>query len=84
MKANKEYRLNQNPKEKEFYDKFLAKFERSVQFEQIVLNCDTHGNPPRFLTHEERRLVVSTIQWLGSPVGQSFLMECGFYPVEQK
>jgi|AntRauTorcE11898_2_1112593.scaffolds.fasta_scaffold03051_6 hypothetical protein len=29
MKGNKQYRFEENPKEKEFHDKFIAKFTHS-------------------------------------------------------
>ncbi|BBI90466.1 hypothetical protein HYO65_gp074 [Tenacibaculum phage PTm1] len=34
--------------------------------------------PSKLLTNHEELIVVSTIQWLGSPVGKNFLRECGF------
>lgn len=36
------------------------------------------GTPEGYLSHKERHIVASTIQWLGTPVGRSFLKECGF------
>jgi hypothetical protein len=34
--------------------------------------------PADHLTDREKQIVLSTIQWLGSPVGQGFLNDCGF------
>ena len=62
MKGNKTYRHTNNPLEKKLHDSFIKE----------------HLKPNRYLTDDEKRVAISTIQWLGSPVGQSFLMENGF------
>lgn len=81
MKGFKTHRHEQNPKEKEFHDKFLIEHDRKG-YEDMNLIVFGHGSrslrPNDNLTDRERKIVLSTIQWLGSPVGQSFLNECGF------
>jgi hypothetical protein len=37
-------------------------------------------SPKDYLSDREKDIVLSTIQWLGSPVGQRFLDRCGFEP----
>ena len=34
--------------------------------------------PDDYLSDREKNIVLSTIQWLGSPVGQGFLRDCDF------
>lgn len=33
----------------------------------------THGDRPDYLTKREEMIIMSVIQWLGTPVGQGFL-----------
>lgn len=84
MRTNKEYRFKDNPKEKEFHDKFIEMFNSSsmanVTLSAIVFGWenDRQQYPKRFLDENEKEVVINIIQWLGSPVGQGFLNECGF------
>lgn len=79
MKGNKTYRHEQNPKEKELHDKFIKEFLKNKNsMEQISMPLNERGNPIECLSKKEKEIMISTIQWLGSPVGQSFLNECGF------
>lgn len=81
MKGFKEYRHERNPKEKEFHDKFLKDHNREgyCDMDMIVFGCtNTSMMPNDYLTDREKQIVLSTIQWLGSPVGQGFLDSCGF------
>lgn len=84
MKGTKQYRFNDNPTEQLFHDKFIEKFTRDSQAEKtlsgIVNGWDDNKQyrPIEYLTDKEQTICVNLIQWLGSPVGQSFLRECGF------
>lgn len=84
MKTNKEYRFKDNPKEKELHDKFIVMFEgnemtnRSLSAIIFGWKSDRQNLPERYLTEDEEDICLNLIQWLGSPVGQSFLRECGF------
>jgi hypothetical protein len=83
IKGFKDYRHETNPKEKEFHDKFLKSHdrERYNDMDFIVFGhskSDTGTLPDDYLTDREKQIVLSTIQWLGSPVGQGFLLDCGF------
>lgn len=78
MKGYKTYRHNSNPVEKELHDKFIEQhYDKDMSM--IVFPPTSSGfSPSEYLTEREERIVISTIQWLGSPVGQSFLESCGF------
>lgn len=84
METNKEYRFKDNPKEKELHDKFIEMFKRdnsaNKTLSAIVFGWqdDRQNAPKRYLTEDEENICLNLIQWLGSPVGQSFLRECGF------
>lgn len=81
MEGYKTYRHTQNPKEKELHDNFLKNHNREG-YHDMDLIVFGHGSqslrPNDYLTDREKKIVLSTIQWLGSPVGQSFLRDCGF------
>lgn len=78
MKSLKPYRFADNPKEKELFDTFVDEYYKNWNL--IVFGQrDGVGNyPDGYLTEREENIVASTIQWLGSHVGQGFLKECGF------
>lgn len=84
MKSNKEYRFKDNPKEKEFHDKFKEMFERdnsaNKTLSAIVFGWenDRQQYPKYYLSENEEDICLNLIQWLGSPVGQGFLESCGF------
>jgi hypothetical protein len=84
MKTNKEYRFKDNPKEKEFHDKFIEMFTRdrsaNTTLSAIVYGWknDSQTIPEKYLDEDEENICLNIIQWLGSPVGQGFLDNCGF------
>lgn len=80
MEGYKTYRHESNPKEKELHDKFLKNYNRNGhEMDLMVFGHDSQSSRPNdYLTDKEKKIVLSTIQWLGSPVGQGFLRECGF------
>jgi hypothetical protein len=81
MKGDKEYRFEDNPLEKLFHDSFIEKFEADertkVTLSAIVFGWenDRQNYPKEYLTEREENICLNLIQWLGSPVGQSFLAE---------
>lgn len=84
LKGFKTYRHDSNPKEKELHDKFI---EQHIDNEAWTCPVDllvfpacnnTAMMPSDYLSDREKQIMISTIQWLGSPVGQSFMRECGF------
>jgi hypothetical protein len=90
MESNKEYRFKDNPKEKEFHDAFIKLFKQSSSANKTLSAIifgwsDNKQNiPNKWLTEDEENICLNMIQWLGSPVGQSFLLECGFVKKEEK
>ena len=68
------HRHNSNPKEKEIHDLFVKRFGTLVTMSRIVKGA----NNSELLSLKEMKITISAMQWLGSPVGQSFLKECGF------
>jgi hypothetical protein len=82
MKTFKEHRLEKNPQEKVFVEQFIK--EHGFYANDIDLIVFGHPNnsmsPNDYLSDREKDIVLSTIQWLGSPVGQAFLDSCGFVP----
>jgi len=86
MEGYKTYRHETNPKEKELHDKFIKDFVKHRSYEgvisssvhQISMPMDERGELEDHLSEREIKITISVIQWLGSPVGQSFLAECGF------
>ena len=84
MEGYKTYRHKDNPKENEFHDKFIEENKDQLfsGLDYIAFGqSDTGMNPNDRLTEREQKIMISTIQWLGSSVGQSFLRECGFEPI---
>lgn len=71
MKGFKVYRHTDNPMEKKLHDKFIKDFDYRM-LDLMVLPESQH------VTEHEARIIVSTIQWLGSHVGQVFLRDYGF------
>ena len=78
MKGNKTYRHKQNPEEKGFHNSFICQHgDRDMS--AIVFEPNKSGTAPsEYLTPREESIVISTIQWLGSPVGQNFLRSMGY------
>jgi hypothetical protein len=78
MKGLKIYRHESNPQEKVFHDTFIKDFGTVLALSQITKVVDGKGDPKEFVSLDEQNLMVTTIQWLGSPVGIGFLRNCGF------
>ena len=73
-KGTFDYRLVNNPKEVEFacaWNKLNPRGKRGVL-------TDLVSTSPREPTSDERRLSATVVQWLGCPVGQSFLRGLGY------
>jgi len=78
IKGNKTYRHDRNPLEKQLHDSFIKSNGSVEDMSMICLSSNDGMRPDRYLTDEECSIVISTVQWLGSHVGQSFLRENGF------
>ena len=83
----KTYRHTQNPKEEEFHDKFIEWYlsPGSGNVDLLVFPpADDHQTyAVDTLTDREIRIVITMIQWMGTPLGQSLMRECGFEPVKK-
>jgi len=81
MESLKPYRFKDNPQEKIFYDKWMerhiSRFHSGYSMVDYLLAKDPN-RPNREATDRDELVAVTIIQWLGSPVGMSFLEECGF------
>ena len=80
MEGFKTYRHESNPKEKELHDKFVEHVSHNHDtLSRLVFGSTDDDNfPKEYLASKEEKIAISTIQWLGSPVGQNFLRDCGF------
>ena len=84
MKTNKEYRFKSNPKEEILHDKFIEMFNSDAMADKTLSAIifgwenDRQNYPKEYLTEREKDICLNLIQWLGSPVGQGFLEQCGF------
>lgn len=78
LASYKQYRLSHNPMEQRFHDEFV--FEHGCQdMSMLVFPPNNNGmSPTEYLTEREEKIVMGTIQWLGSPVGSSFLQSLGY------
>jgi len=79
LKGFKTYRHADNPKEKELHDQFVRLYSIK-DMERIVFgHTDPTGNVPSGrLSVREQRIVISTVQWLFTTVGYSFIRSLGF------
>jgi len=64
--------MNKKSKEEEFRDRFIWEFIENKNPEWPTDKYDL----------EEKKLIVSAIQWMGSPAGEKFLNRCGFFRVD--
>lgn len=89
LKSIKTYRHNSNPEEKLFHDNFIEMFYRDGSVRKTlsaIVNgwSDTRQNTPeKYLSDKEEVVCINIIQWLGSPVGQGFLRNCGYEKVSR-
>lgn len=79
----KTYRLDSNPEEVVFHKTFRTEHleaKHSCKLDLLIFPSEDQsgGTPSEYLTDREKEVMLSTIQWLGSPIGQSFLNKCGY------
>ena len=80
IKGFKEHRHDSNPLEKQLHDSFI---DPHVNRDMDMIVFPPADNSDGMfandvLSEREQQIVISTIQWLGSSVGQYFLHENGF------
>lgn len=83
----KTYRHKQNPKEKELHDKFIEWYMEGDGLTDLIVFPPANKDQTRAestLSDREKRIVITMVQWMGTPLGQSLLRECGFEPVKTK
>lgn len=79
MKTFKDHRFSKNPLEEKIVKKFIERHgDRDISMIVFPPSNSSGMYPSEYLTDREEDIVVSTMQWLGSSVGQYFLSECGF------
>lgn len=82
IKGFNTHRHSDNPIELELHDSFNSEFIDNKYshnaIDKIIFGTNENGNANDYLSDHEKRIVLSTIQWLGSHVGQSFLENNGF------
>ena len=79
MESFKAHRFENNLQEKVFVDEFIKLHSQNLDPDMIVFGHQSNSMIPKdYLSDREENIVLSVIQWLGSPVGQGFLDCCGF------
>lgn len=74
-----QYRFQTNPLEEKFaedWEKLNTRPHSGNCLVDSIVSKD--WNNPNYATDREIEICASVIQWLGSPVGQKFLLEVGF------
>mgnify|MGYP003657566919 CR=1 FL=1 len=80
-RGTKTHRHERNPQEKIFHDKFIVNNQQSCYVDTLVFgHRESSMMPNDYLTDREKMIVLNAIQWLGSPVGEHFLDQCGYVP----
>lgn len=76
----KGHRLSQNPMELKHLEVFKQKVDGkySPNAMDFLVFGQEGSSPKDFLTDREKQIVYSTIQWLGSHVGECYLRDCGY------
>jgi len=82
MESFKAYRHRNNPQEKLLHDKFLEQYINETYLDFLIFPAED-GDDGMFistdtLSKREQKIVLSTVQWLGSPLGRQFLSSCGY------
>ena len=84
-KGFKTYRHKENAREEALHDEFITQFSKK-DMDLIVFGqrkCKLSKKPVSMLTERERRIVVSTVQWMGSSSGQNFLRNLGYCDIDE-
>ena len=72
----KSYRWKDNPLERLFYKAWTKEPLQPRLLECIMTNDEYGRRQP--VSDRDQFVAASVIQWLGTPVGQDFLKDCGF------
>jgi hypothetical protein len=83
----KVHRHGTNPKEKELHDKFIEWYVNDHSNMDLLVFPPANNQQTKAidtLSDREKQIVITMVQWMGTPLGQSLLRECGFEQVEKK
>lgn len=73
------YRLKDNAEEAKFAQAWDEQITQGNTLAYLLHTGDQSGmNPPSEPSDRDHQVAATVIQWLGSPVGQSFLEELGY------
>lgn len=62
----------------------LEKIKINQQYFEHIVNHGDYGNNPPYVTDDEMQIVMTVIQWLGTPVGQAFIQDAEAIESSQK
>lgn len=65
-------------KDEEYYAKEVLIAEEVSTWEDYKFNEIVYKEKGKILSKKEKRIMASTLQWLGTPIGKSFLSQMGF------
>lgn len=71
------HRLKDNPEEKRFADAWAETCHLGSTLAYLLWEGDQRGRPPE-PSDRDHAVAATVIQWLGSPVGQSWLAGLGY------
>jgi len=72
------YRIKDNPEEKRFAEEWKKQNKQGNVLAYLLHQVDHRGRPPLEPSERDAAVAATVIQWLGSPVGQSWLEELGY------
>ncbi len=75
-RGHSRHRLKDNPKEAAFAEAWEEMCDRGHL--ETLLSDDGGKTPAYDVTERDAMIAATVIQWLGSPVGQSFLRDLGY------
>ena len=78
------HRLADNPEEKRFAEAWENENEQGEILNYLLDPENGTGYRPPFSSERDREVAATVIQWLGSPVGQSFLRDLGYERAEPR
>ena len=78
------HRYKDNPDEKRFARVWADKQEHGRVLAYLLNDGGDGRHPPIDPTPEQHLTAATVVQWLGSPVGQSFLADYGYKKLEEK
>lgn len=82
----KGHRLSENPQELkclEVFRKNVGQYSNN-SMDYLVFGQKDNNSPNDFLSEREKQIVYSTIQWLGTHVGECYLRDCGYELKKEK